>query len=72
MASESVIRRALIDFSLGAARTSRYRHAARHLLECQSLAGQISDFGGFEMHEVYRARLKTDHGRKSAFWSLLE
>jgi hypothetical protein len=68
----TLIRRALIDFSLGAARTSRYRHAARHLLECQSLASQIGDFGGFETHEVYRARLKLEHGRKSAFWSLLE
>jgi hypothetical protein len=68
----TLIRRALIDFTLGAARTSRYRHAARHLLECQSLAGQIGDFGGFETHENYRARLKSEHGRKSAFWTLLE
>lgn len=43
----TLIRRALIDFLLGVARTSRYRHAARHLLKRQSLAGQIGDFGGF-------------------------
>jgi hypothetical protein len=68
----TLIRRALIDFSLGAARSSRYRHAARHLLECQGLAGQIEAFGGFETHEAYRARLKAEHGRKASFWSLLD
>jgi hypothetical protein len=68
----TLIRRALIDFSLGAARSSRYRHAARHLLECQGLAGQIEDFGAFETHEAYRARLKAEHGRKASFWSLLD
>lgn len=68
----SLIRRALIDFSLGAARSTRYRHAARHLLECQGLAGQIGDFGPFETHEAYRARLKAEHGRKASFWNLLD
>jgi hypothetical protein len=68
----TLIRRALIDFSLGAARSSRYRHAARHLLECQGLAGQIEDFGPFETHEAYRARLEAEHGRKASFWSLLD
>ncbi len=68
----TLIRRALIDFTLGAARSTRYRHAARHLLECQGLAGQIGDFGGFETHEAYRARLKAEHGRKASFWSLLD
>jgi hypothetical protein len=67
----TLIRRALIDFTLAAARTSRYRHAARHLLECQALAGQIEDFGRFESHEAYRARLEAEHGRKASFWSLL-
>jgi hypothetical protein len=68
----TLIRRALIDFSLGAARSSRYRHAARHLLECQGLAGQIDDFGAYETHEAYRARLEAEHGRKASFWSLLD
>jgi uncharacterized Zn finger protein len=68
----TLIRRALIDFTLGAARSSRYRHAARHLRECQSLAGQIDDFGAFETHEAYRARLKAEHGRKTSFWGLLD
>ena len=68
----TLIRRALIDFSLKTARSSRYGHAARHLLECQGLAGQIEDYGPFETHEAYRARLKAEHGRKTSFWSRLD
>jgi hypothetical protein len=67
----TLIRLALIDFSLGAARSSRYRQAARHLLECQVLAAEIEDFGAFETHEAYRARLRAEHGRKTSFWGLL-
>ena len=66
-----VLRRALIDFALGKARTKRYRHAARHLLQCESLNEEISDYGRFEVHDAYLARLRTEHGRKTSFWSLL-
>jgi hypothetical protein len=66
----TVLRRALIDFALERNRTKRYQHAARHLEECESLAYQIDDFGRFETHEAYVKRLKAQHGRKSAFWSL--
>ncbi len=66
-----VLRRALIDFALEQARSKRYRHAARHLLQCESLAREISDFGRFEPHETYLARLRREHGRKSGFWGLL-
>jgi len=63
--------RAMIDFSLGAARSSRYRHAARHLQTGARLSTEITDFCEFQTHEAYCARLKSEHGRKSAFWSLL-
>ncbi|MBX6329134.1 MAG: hypothetical protein IRY89_11220 [Pseudolabrys sp.] len=63
--------RAMIDFTLAKARSSRYRHAARHFLECASLASSIADYGAFETHESYAARLKAEHGRKSGFWSLI-
>ena len=52
----------------GTAKSSRYQHAARHLAECDALASQIEDFGMFERHVTYVARLKRDHGRKSGFW----
>ncbi len=67
----TLVRRAMIGFSLTKARSSRYRHAVRHLMECASLAGAIPDFGAFETHEAYAARLKAEHGRKSGFWSLI-
>jgi hypothetical protein len=60
--------RAMIDFTLNAGRSSRYQHAARHLAECDALASQIEDFGAFEPHAGYVARLKREHGRKSGFW----
>ncbi len=67
----TLVLRAMIDFTLTKARSSRYRHAARHLIECASLASSIADFGTFETHDAYVARLKAEHGRKSGFWSLI-
>lgn len=63
--------RAMIDFTLTKGRSSRYRHAARHLQECASLAPAIADYGSFETHEAYTAHLKASHGRKSGFWRLV-
>ena len=64
--------RAMIDFSLRNNRSSRYRHAARHLLECSRLASTSEDFGRFEPHDVYEAALRREHRRKSSFWSLID
>ena len=63
---------AMIDFALGAARSKRYRHAARHLLESESLAGQIEEFGNVEQHVTYVTNLKAKHGRKQSFWQHVE
>jgi hypothetical protein len=65
----TVVLRAMIDFSLRNGRSTRYRHAARHLLDCSGLSSAIQDFGRFEPHDAYEARLRREHGRKSAFWS---
>lgn len=67
----TVALRAMIGFTLDRARASRYRHAARHLQECDSLANAIADFGPHEGHDAYVARLRAEHGRKSGFWSLI-
>ena len=69
--ASTLLLRALINFALEKARSKRYRHAARHLQECETLAGSINDFGSFETHEAYKLRLKTEHGRKSGFWGLV-
>lgn len=68
----TLVLRAMIDFSLKNNRSSRYRHAARHLLDCSSLVSAIEDFGRFEPHEVYDARLRREHRRKSSFWGLVD
>jgi hypothetical protein len=68
----TVVLRAMVDFSLRNARSSRYRHAARHLLDCSSLASMIDDFRQFEPHPVYEARLRREHGKKSSFWTLID
>ncbi len=62
--------RAMIEFALDRARGKRYRHAARHLMDCQGLAARIDQFGDHESHEAFEARLQGRHGRKSLFWSL--
>jgi len=64
--------RSMIDFAFSNSRSSRYRHAARHLLDCSSLSSEIQDFGRFEPHDAYEARLRREHGRKSSFWSLID
>ena len=63
--------RTMIDFSLSHARSSRYRHAGRHLAECVSLARYVEDFGELSTHDAYVNRLKHEHGRKFGFWSFV-
>ena len=67
----TLVLRAMIDFTLSMARSSRYRHAARHLRECAALASMITDYQGHETHETYQTRLRQDQGRKPSFWSLV-
>ena len=67
----TLVLRAMIDFTLGKSRASRYKHAARHLRECAGLAAMITDYQGHETHEAYEARLRQEQGRKPSFWSLL-
>jgi hypothetical protein len=65
----TLLRRSMIEDTLGGAKSTRYKHAARHLLECLSLASHIQDFGAFETHEAFVARLRARHGRKTGFWA---
>ena len=67
----TLLLRAMIDFTLTQSRASRYGHAARHLRECAGLASAIPDYGSFETHDAYVSRLRREHGRKTAFWSMV-
>lgn len=68
----TALRRAMIDFTLTRARSSRYGHAARHLRECQALRSRIEDYAPLADHETYIATLRKAHGRKSGFWPRFE
>ena len=65
----TVLRRAMIEDTLHGAKSSRYKHAARHLLECASLAPGIQDWKTFGTHEAFADRLRAKHGRKAGFWT---
>jgi hypothetical protein len=65
----TLLRRAMIEDTLNGAKSSRYKHAARHLLECASLAPHIREFGTFESHEAFVGRIRAKHGRKAGFWT---
>jgi hypothetical protein len=65
----TILRRGMIDDTLDGAKSTRYRHVARHLMECQSLASAIQDYDPFETHQAFVARLRAKHGRKTGFWS---
>jgi uncharacterized protein DUF6880 len=67
----TLLRRAMIEDTLDKAKSSRYKHAARHLLECQSLASSIPDYGSFEAHDAFASRLRAGHSRKTGFWAQL-
>lgn len=65
----TILLRSMIDFALDRARSSRYKHAARHLAECQVLSAQIGDLGNLPSHDEYVVELRRQHGRKQGFWS---
>ena len=67
-----VILRSMIEFTLKYARSTRYKHAARHLVECGSLVRYIDDFGTISRHDSYVADLRKVHGRKHGFWTLVD
>lgn len=64
----TVALRAMVDFTLTRARSSRYVHARRHFNECAALAERIEHFGAFPDHVTWEAQLRSVHGRKAGFW----
>ena len=48
----TLVLRSMIDFALSNRRSSRYRHAARHMLDCSRLSSAIEAFGRFETHDA--------------------
>jgi hypothetical protein len=66
-----LLRRRLIDVTLQKAKSTRYRHAVRHVREIESQQSDLADYGRHESHADFMARLRREHPRKSGFWSLM-
>ena len=60
--------RAMIDHALTEGRSTRYGHAADHLMDCAAVDDEISDYGAFSPHLSYLENLRTRHDRKTSFW----
>lgn len=67
----SILLRAMIDYTLGKGISARYKHVARHLEECASLSGSITDWHGILPHSAYFEQLKKLHSKKSSFLALV-
>ena len=67
----TLLRRAMINHILDYSKATRYRHAARHLLECESVESSIADRRTYPTHHDYVNELRRLHPRNSAFWTLL-
>lgn len=65
----TIVLRAMIDFTLDRAKSSRYRFAARHLVQCERLSTKICDFDTFTSHPGYVADLRGKHAKKAGFWT---
>ena len=68
----TLVRRAMIEDTLNGAKSSRYRHAARHLAECGASDPQIEEYGVSLTHAGFIEALRQKHGRKYGFWSLVD
>ena len=66
----TLMRRAMVHDTLDGAKSKRYRHAARHLAECQSCDAAIDDYGDALTHAEFIEALKEKHPRKHGFWRL--
>ena len=64
-----LMRRALVDHTLSQAKSTRYKHAVRHIHEMESLDTFIDDYGEFETHDAFLQRINSENPRKVRFWA---
>lgn len=62
-------RRAMIRYTLDKARSTRYKHAIKHMAACESADASIADYGDIPDHAAFAAKLREAHPRKSGFWN---
>ncbi|MDP4003616.1 DUF6880 family protein [Methylobacterium sp. NEAU K] len=68
----TILYRRLLDNILQLGRSAAYAHGARYLLELDGLADRLEAGAISPAPDAYREALRRDHGRKSAFWSLVK
>lgn len=67
----ALLRRKLVESVLDRARSKSYRYAASDLKLSGDYAAEVKDWGDYASHDIFIEKLKTDHGRKYGFWSLI-
>ena len=68
---ETAIYRALVTAILVRAYARAYGHAARYLSRLREIAAVGIDLERLEPHQDFEALVRARHGRKTAFWALL-
>ena len=68
----TLMRRAMVLDTLTGGKSTRYRHAVRHLAECRSCDATITDYGDHPSHAQFLEMLRKEHGRKHGFWRLVD
>ena len=68
----TILYRALIDSILSRGQSPAYPHAARYYSELEQLASREEQNWPIDPARTYRAGLKSRHGRKYGFWTLVE
>ena len=67
----TLLLRRMIDDILKDGRSSAYPHAARYLMALDAMAPRLPAGATGPSPDAYRAGLRTGHGRKYGFWSLV-
>lgn len=68
----TALRRAMIIDTLDQARSSRYPHAARLMIESEAIAPMVRDWAGLESHEDFTQHILARHTRKPRFLAELK
>lgn len=65
----SLIYRSLLISILERGYTKAYPHGVRYLKKLDKLAVTVTDWQGYDTHEIFKKSLNESHGRKRSFWS---
>ena len=68
---ETVIQRALLQGILDRAYARAYGHAARYWTRLEEIADGGVDLQPLQPHDAFEAEIRARHGRKAAFWGLV-